>query len=211
MPGLVNDLISQQNKAGIRENKNKTVENIKNSDIKIYAPKNYNGPLKLSSAQSLIGLSDLIPRYELFYDFPNPIPNQPDDTIVHIYKGSTNDFNPPTNCGDGSPSSEKSKSELEYPCKVVLTTKRGRDVYGHRSPLKLQKYNIDPGSDDIKKIQPDNFYIPIGDDVISFSDPSSAEYRNESPFTPSIIEEFVDSLEPLSGSDLEQFIDQYIL
>ena len=54
------------------------------------------------------------------------------------------------------------------------------------------------------------FYIPIGDDVISFRDPADNE-DNESPFTSTVIEEFIDSLEPLTGTELEQFTDRYIL
>ncbi len=210
MPSLVNNFVSQQSNKGSQEVENQVIENVKNSDIKLYAPKNYPGPLKLSSVQALIANPDLIPRYELFYNFSNLHSNQSWDTIVHIYKGSANDFNPPANCGDGSPSSEKYKSTLTYPCKVVLKTKRGRAVYGYLSPSKLQYYKIDPNSDDIKKIQPDIFYIPMGEDVISFSDPASNE-DDKSPLTPAVIKEFVDSLEPLTSTELEQFINHYIL
>ncbi len=210
MPSLVNNFVGQQSLAGRHESENQVIENVKNSDIKIYAPRNYKGPLKLYSAQALIANPELIPRYELNYNFLGE--SYHSDIIVDIYKGSTNEFNPPTNCGDGSPSSEKHKSTLTYACKVVLKTKRGREVYGYRSPSKLQYYKIDPNSDDIKKIQPYIFYIPMGDDVISFSDSAVVNVEdNESPLTPTVVEEFVDSLEPLTGAELEQFTNHYIL
>lgn len=210
MPGAVKSFIGQQSQAGHQEAKKQITEKIKEFDITLYATKNYTGPLKLALADIIFANTDLVPRYELTYQFPNPYPDQSDKTIVRIYKGSSDDFNPPTNCGSGSPTSKAYKSKLTYPCKVVLKTKRGREVYGYRPLSELQYYKIDPNSDDIKKIQPNTFYIPMGDLVISFDDPSRSG-DNESPLTPTVVGEFVDSLEPLTGAELERFANQYIL
>lgn len=209
MPNLVNNIVGQQSQAGKQEIENRTIESVKKSDIKIYAPKNYSGPLKLSAATELIADPELVPRYELHYSFPHESSHP--SIIVYIYKGSSNGFNPPTNCGDGSPKSKKYKSMTTYACKVVLKTKRGRKVYGYRSPNKFEYYRISPNSDDARKIQPNIFYIPMGDDVISFSDSAVDNVRdNVSDLTPTVLEDFVDSLEPLNGAELEQFIHDYI-
>lgn len=194
---------SNQSATGSSEN------NTGGFDFNVYLPNNYNGAMELTYARALDKTTDadpnLIPRYELFYTAKTPSGQQANTIHVIIFKGSTNYFNPPENCGNGSPNSDIYKSTDTYPCKVVMKTKLGREILGYRSLSRLQHYKVAPNSEDVKKVQPEIFYIAFGETVVSFRDPAGLNYV--SSLTPTVVEQFVDSLEPVDSDELAKFID----
>jgi len=134
-------------------------------------------------------------------------PNGRDNVYVESYEGSADNFTPPTNCGDGTPE-VNTRSHGHYPCKLFLTTPKGRQVYGFL--LDSRTNPILPDFEAINKDQPNTFYAAMGDGVVlSFPDPVNTLNR-KSPLTPTVVEQFVDSLEPLTGSERAKFIDTYI-
>lgn len=206
MPGIAKGFVDRQNKAGDKEYTQNAIHDIKNMLVTLYAPNHYTGPLHLATANASFGDPKRVSKYELVYDIDSQR-----GILVYIYKAKDINFNPPANCGDGEGLKLDYKLAYEHACKIILTTAKGRAVYAYRAESKIKAFGVDPNSEDVKKIQPDIFYVPMGDEIVSFSDPTFGTNTNQSPLTPEVVEQFVDSFEPVKGKGLEQFAKKYVL
>ncbi len=193
-PGLAHRAYIAQAQVAVQDYKAKRLERIVNSPVPLYAPKNYSGPLKLIRAHDSASVSAAAaPYFSISYALASADP-EPNNVTVVIYKGADVHFSPPDDCGDNAPWMPSRTHPTA--CKNVLTTANGRKVYTDTYGLQNNR--------------PNQYYISMGQYVVGLSD-FNRPRQQVSPLTLQLVGQFADSLEPLTGSELVQFVNKYFI
>ncbi|HSW65613.1 MAG TPA: hypothetical protein VLI54_00550 [Bacillota bacterium] len=194
MPGVAHKLYISQTLTTIKNSRQDRVEQITKSSVPLYIPKNYSGPLKLIRAHDSGSVSSTVaPYFSLSYTLASADP-EPNDVTVIIYKGTDMHFSPPDDCGNNTPWAPDRAHPLA--CKNVLVSAKGRKIYTDAYGLQNNR--------------PNQYYISMGAYVVGLSD-FNRPGQQVSPLTLQLVGQFADSLEPLSGNDLTQFVNKYFI
>jgi len=181
---------------------------IKTSDFKVIRPKNYSGPVDFFSGGTAELITDEKNDKKMVYFLAHSEVNSGSYNSYSMFEKNIHpSFNPPKNCGSPEDSTELS---IVYACRVVLTTKTGRKVYGYWDPGILKSVGVDINSKEVLQIQPDGFYIVVGSTQLSFSD-NWRDLKSQSPITPTVMEDFVDSLQPVADNEIHDFVTNNVL
>ncbi len=208
LPLFVNYVLLHSFRADAQVASSRRITAIKTSDVPIYLPKDRSGALRFTAISTTIGVPGRVPGYITQYNATGPSASQTYMLLAYTYRGSYVNFSPPSTCGSGVVLivSSSRLSAAPYPCSLFMTTPGGRKVYGYipasRADSRLPYFEA------LNKDQPSTFYVPLGDFVMSFSDPVNGQDK-KSPLTPAVVGDFVDSLQQLSGSDRTAFLQTY--
>ncbi len=216
LPNASANFAAQQTQAAVKDRHEELITLMQKSDVPLYTPKNYSGPLTVTSFTTSIGNQYFEPGYEVIYNFTNPYHAQLGAARIYIHKAAATGFNPPTTCGENALPHVSSGPVVAtfVPCSLFITTAKGRQVYGYVPSWKFGQLHIKEGSAEASAVPPDTYYVHINDIVLSFNGPTANgredTVETKTPLTPAVIEQFVDSLEPLQGNDLVQFAHSYL-
>jgi len=222
-PWLVNKTLVHSAKVALHKQRLVNAQIAENTEFPVYALNTTGTPFKLSSVDAILHNAHEIPHYRVIYTMAdvNSKLNQQDTLITYIYKGSTNNFNPPTNCGDGKPGSLVRRGAGTYPCPLFLTTPQGRQVFGfitewrdpnssyYKTYSSIDSANTKHLYDPLNAGQPIEFYVSLEDGyVLSFQD--VADPGRKSPLTTAVLNQFIDGTKLLTGAARKAFLEKNI-
>jgi|GEM_PF-2918309 len=218
VPSLSDNFAAQQTNATLQSTHEQLIRKMQASDVPLYIPKDAQEPLKPTSFLTSMGSTIYFaPGYQVYYSFADPYPNQTGETSVFIRKATAAQFNPPTDCGENTlplARTPASATHSPVPCTLLLTTPKGRLVYGYTPSWKFGLLHIDPASAAAKSVPPDTYYVLVGGILMSFNGPTANgrddNIDTKTPLTTDVIQQFVDSLEPLQGDALARFARTYL-